>query len=119
MIKPILACQDPYRTAEAFVKAGWNMDFSNPPESGDPLVGVSLWDNCLLLGITEGYVEAEKVDRIGCGIELYLTVPAEKIHEIYNRHGVMNPTALTIQPWGDLAFEVCIENFRFMIAAQM
>ncbi len=119
MIRPILACQDPYRTAEVFVKAGWNLDFLNPPESGDPLVGVSLHDNSLLLGITDGYVETEKLDCIGCGVELYLTVPADEIHAIYKLHGMMKPTALTIQPWGDLAFEVSIDNFKLIIAAQM
>ena len=118
MIRPILACQDPYHTAEVFVRAGWNLDFSNPPESGDPLVGVSLYDNSLLLGITEGYVETEKLDCIGCGVELYLTVPADEIHVIHDKHRMMKPTALMIQPWGDFAFEVSIDNFKFMIAAQ-
>ena len=53
MIRPILACENPYKAAEEFVAAGWKMDFSQPPESGDPLVGVSLYDNVVLLGVTE------------------------------------------------------------------
>ena len=56
MIRPILACSDPYKTAEQFAAAGWNIDFSQPPESGDPLVGVSLFGNSVLLGVTDGYV---------------------------------------------------------------
>lgn len=55
MLKPILACTDPYIVAEAFEAVGWHIDFSQPPESGDPLVGISLFDNIILLGITEGY----------------------------------------------------------------
>lgn len=82
MIRPILACVDPYKAAEDFATAGWNIDFSQPPESGDPLVGVSLFGNSVLLGVTEGYVEE-----------------------------------LTAQPWGDLAFEVKISGYQFMIAA--
>ena len=27
MIRPILACLDPYKTAEQFAAAGWNIDF--------------------------------------------------------------------------------------------
>lgn len=30
MIKPILACIDPYKTAEEFTAVGWNIDFSQP-----------------------------------------------------------------------------------------
>lgn len=56
MIVPILACIDPYKTAEEFAAAGWNTDFSQPWEGGGPLVGVSLCGNPVLLGITDGYV---------------------------------------------------------------
>ena len=117
MIRPILACQDPYKAAEKFASAGWNIDFSQPPESGDPLVGVSLCENSVLLGITDGYVEDELIRYIGCGVEIYLTVPAEQIESIYQKHMMLYPTELTTQPWGDLAFEVKIGGYQFMIAA--
>lgn len=118
MIRPILACDDPYKTAKEFSAAGWNIDFSQPPESGDPLVGVSLLDNSVLLGVTEGYVTADELPHIGCGVELYLTVPADQIRSIYENHKKLDPTQLTPQPWGDLAFEVEIGGFKFMIASQ-
>ena len=54
MIRPILACENPYALAEEFERAGWCVDFSQSPESGDPLVGVSLMGNALLLGVTAG-----------------------------------------------------------------
>ena len=117
MIRPILACEDPYETAERFVSAGWDLDFSQPPESGDSLVGVSLFDNSLLLGVTEGYVADHERDYVGCGIELYLTVPLEHIQTVHEKHKAFHPTALAFQPWGVHAFEVCIEKFKFMIAA--
>lgn len=116
MIRPILACVSPYETAELFRSAGWNIDFSQPIESGDPLVGVSLFDNSLLLGITDGYVKDEDIQHIGCGVEIYLTVPSAFIKEIHNNHRVFMPTDLSKQPWGDLAFEVTIGEYRFMIA---
>lgn len=118
MIKPILACRDPYQTALKFSAAGWNVDFSNPPESGDPLVGVSLCGNTVLLGITEGYVAPEARDYIGCGVEIYLTVPGEKIREIYKAHELYSPSRLAVQPWGELAFEVNMDGFQFMIASE-
>lgn len=118
MIRPILACEDPYKAAEEFAAVGWNIDFSQSPESGDPLVGVSLYGNSVLLGVTEGYVADNQLQHIGCGVELYMTVPAEQIRQIYECHLMLNPTKLEVQPWGDMAFEVKIGNYRFMIASQ-
>lgn len=117
MIRPILACLNPYKTAEEFTVAGWNIDFSQPPESGDPLVGVSLCGNSVLLGVTDGYVSNNELPHIGCGVEIYMTVPAGQIWQIYENHRMLNPTKLTVQPWGDLAFEVNIGGYQFMIAA--
>ena len=117
MIRPILACIDPFKAAEDFVAAGWNIDFSQPPESGDPLVGVSLCGNSVLLGVSEGYVTNEQLPHIGCGVEIYMTVPAEQIQRIYENHLLLNPSELTTQPWGDMAFEVKFAGYQFMIAA--
>lgn len=52
-----------------------------------------------------------------CGVEIYMTVPAEQIQRIYENHLTLKPTPLTVQPWGDMAFEVRIGGYRFMIAA--
>lgn len=117
MIRPILACVEPYKAAEEFAAAGWNIDFSQPPESGDPLVGVSLCGNSVLLGVTEGYVTDDQLPYIGCGVEIYMTVPAEQIQRIYDNHLTLNPSKLTVQPWGDTAFEVNIGGYQFMISA--
>ena len=117
MIRPILACIDPYKAAEEFAAVGWNVDFSQPPESGDPLVGVSLCGNSILLGITDGYVSGDQLPHIGSGVEIYMTVPTEQIQRLYEKHLALKPTKLTIQPWGDIAFEVRIGGYRFMIAA--
>lgn len=117
MIRPILACKEPYKAAEEFVSVGWNIDFSQPPESDDPLVGVSLCGNSVLLGITDGYVSDDQFPYIGCGVEIYMTVPTEQIQQIHENHLVLNPTELMEQPWGDLVFEVKIGGYQFMIAA--
>lgn len=117
MIRPILACENPYDVAAKFVNAGWSLDFSQPPESGDPLVGVSLFDNSILLGITDGYVANNEKKYLGCGVEIYLTIPSEFVEEVYKKHGDLRPTDIELQPWGVCAFEVYIENYKFMIAA--
>ena len=117
MIRPILACTDPCKTAEEFAAAGWNIDFSQPPESGDPLVGVSLCGNSVLLGVTDGYVSGDQLPYIGCGVEIYMTVPAEQLPQLHENHLALKPTAVAVQPWGDKAFEVRIGGYQFMIAA--
>ncbi len=99
--------------------AGWELDFSNPPDSGDPLAGVSLLGNALLLGITDGYVPENKLADIGCGVELYLTVPQKQLEQVYQNHLCFNPAELKRQPWGDMAFEFQMEGFRFMIAGHL
>ncbi|MEA4813009.1 MAG: hypothetical protein VB108_10650 [Anaerolineaceae bacterium] len=116
MIRPILACINPYQTAKRLENAGWTIDFSQPPESGDPLVGISLCDNSLLLGITEGYLSDQELPYIGCGVELYLTVPEQQLQQIYENHTCLNPTALSVWPWGDTAFKVSVDGFKMMIA---
>ena len=116
MIKPILACQDPYETGRAFQSAGWTLDFSQPPESGDPLVGVSLYGNALLLGVTEGYVPKEELTYLGCGVVLYLTVPDAALENIHESHQAFHPTEIATQPWGDRMFEVTVAGWRLMIA---
>ena len=68
MIKPIIACINPYKTAESYEAAGWKVDFIQPPESGDPLVGVSLFGNVILLGVTQGYLCEAQIPHIGCGV---------------------------------------------------
>ena len=117
MIRPILACIDPYEVAGEFAAAGWNVDFSQPPESGDPLVGVSLCGNSVLLGITDEYVADDQLPHMGCGVEIYMTVPSEQIQRLYENHLALKPTKLAVQPWGDMVFEVIIGGYRFMIAA--
>ena len=117
MIRPILACIDPDVAVEEFSAAGWNVDFSQSPESGDPLVGISLCGNSVLLGVTDGYVAENQLPHIGCGVEMYMTVPSEQIQWIYENHLALKPPKLTVQPWGDMAFEVKIGGYQFMIAA--
>lgn len=119
MLRPILACENPYEAGRVFQSAGWSIDFSQPPESGDPLVGVSLWDNSLLLGITKGYVPEGGLPFLGCGVVLYLTVPEYALEAVHASHRAFRPTEIETQSWGDRAFEVTIAGYRLMIAGSV
>lgn len=118
MIRPILACENPYKIANEFVSAGWTLDFSQPPESGDPLVGISLFDNVFLLGVIDGYVQDNEKEYIGCGVVFYLTVPKDEFNKVYESHERFSPTAIEKQAWGDATFEVEIGGFRFMLTSK-
>lgn len=117
MIRPILACENPYKTAEKFVAAGWKIDFSQPPESGDPFVGVSLYDNSVLLGVKEGYVANDVKQYVGCGVVFYVTVPSDNFSIVYENHKEFVLSAVEVQTWGDTTFEVEIDGFKFMITS--
>ena len=57
MVRPIIATKNPYDAAEEFKKCGWCIDFQTPSDGDDPLSGVSLYGNELLLGtMDEKYV---------------------------------------------------------------
>ena len=116
MIRPILACRDPYAAGELFRRAGWVLDFSQPPESGDPLVGVSLYGNVLLLGVMEGYVPEEGLPFLGSGVVLYLTVPDAALESVHEGHQVLRPTMIETQPCGDRTFAFTAAGYRFMVA---
>lgn len=117
MTKPILACQNPYQAADIFRSAGWNIDFSQPVESGDPLVGISLFDHPFLLGITEGYVAAEDISHIGCGVVFYISIPKTEMENVYRSHQSFVTSKLQLQSWEDLTFEAQICGFKFMFAS--
>ncbi len=118
MIKPILACENPYQAAESFREAGWSIDFTQPPESGDPLVGISLFDNHFLLGITEGYVPDNAAPYIGCGVVFYVVIPESEMENTCQGHKDFLTGKLQPQSWGDLTFEAKICGFKFMFASE-
>lgn len=116
MITPILALDNPYQTAQRLQQAGWTIDFSNPPESGDPIVGVSLQGNELLLGVTQGFVDNESLAYRGCGVCFYLTVAKDRLEQIRLDHAAFEPGPLQTQAWG-CNFQLNIEGYRFMVSA--
>lgn len=121
MLTPILATDDPYQAAEAFVKAGWSLVFQTPPDSGDPLTCVALADARLMLGTSlPQFLPPESRAHKGAGVEFHLTVPSETIDAVYNAHRqhAESVTDLVRQPWGERAFHAVILGYRFLIAAE-
>lgn len=116
MLSAILACTNPYETAEKFKRAGWTIESSNPPDSGDPLVDIELFGSRLMLGITAGYVEYDELPYVGCGIEFYISVPKGELKRLHDRCAEFNPSAIEKQIWGDTVFTVEIDGFKLMIA---
>ena len=116
MIRPIIATKNPYDTAAEFQKCGWNIDFQTPPDGGDPLSGVSLFGNKLLLGtMDEKYVAAEAIPFVGAGVEIHIIIPADDIQKVYDNHICVNPSKLEQQPWGEIGFRFEIHGYKFMI----
>jgi hypothetical protein len=121
VLTPILATDDPYESAAAFVKAGWSLVFQTPPDSGDPLACVALAGARLMLGTSlSQFLPAESRAHKGAGVEFHLTVPGEDIDAVYEAHcqHAESVTGLAMQPWGEQAFHAVLLGYRFLIAAE-
>ena len=116
MIRPILATKNPYDAAAEFQQCGWNIDFQTSPDGDDPLSGVSLYGNEILLGVmNEKYVSRAAALYIGTGVEIHIIIPADKIQDVYENHACANPTKPEKQPWGETGFKFEMQGYKFMI----
>lgn len=121
MLSPILATDDPYVAAAAFIDAGWSLVFSTPPDSGDPLACVGLAGAQVMLGTAlPQFLDGESRAHKGAGVEFHVTVPANEIDEIFAAHKAHadSATDLVVQPWGERAFHAVLFGYRFLIAAE-
>ena len=122
MLTPILATEDPYRTAAIFCRAGWKLEFETPPDSGDPLACVSLAGSKVLLGTSEPRFLTEEARPFrGAGVECHVDVPWGEIEAIHLAHQAADPStsALEDRPWGERAFHVTLGGYRFLIASPL
>lgn len=121
MLTPILATEDPYEAATAFIEAGWSLIFKTPPESGDPLACVGLADAQVMLGTSAPeFLAAQSREHKGAGVEFHVTVPAPEIDGIYATHRAHadSTSDLALRPWGERAFHAVLAGYRFLIAAE-
>ena len=122
MLTPILATEDPYRAAAIFTRAGWQLEFETPPDSGDPLACVSLAGSKVLLGTAEPQFLADEARPFrGAGVEFHLDVPWREIEAIHAAHQGVDPSASALEDrsWGERAFHTTLAGYRFLIASPL
>jgi len=122
VLTPILATEDPYRTAAVFCRAGWQLEFETPPDSGDPLTCVSLAGSKVLLGTSEPQFLAQEARPFrGAGVEFHIEVPMGEIEAIHLAHQAVDPSASALEDraWGERAFHTTLGGYRFLIASPL
>lgn len=127
MLSPILACREVSKAIEYYVKMlGFELAWSMPPnESGQTeFACVKLADAEILLGVTDGFVEAADMEKRGIGIQIYINLPATmNIDEIYTRakdNGARITREIETRGWGERAFNVRdLDGYNLMIAQQV
>ena len=117
MIRPIIATKNPYDAAKEFEKCGWSIDFQTTANGNDPIAGVSLYGNELLLGTMDEKYVKQDVQYVGAGVELHILIPEIYMQEVYKNHIYMKPTELKQQPWGEFGFKFLTQGYKFMILA--
>ncbi|HEY3958571.1 MAG TPA: VOC family protein [Streptosporangiaceae bacterium] len=123
MLSVILACDDPYETADLYTgRLGWRLVFATPRDSGDPLACVALGDAEVMLGVAEEqFLPAASRAHRGAGVSIYIRLPeGEDIAAIHERHaaaGVVT-TPLSHRPWGVRAFNAVIDGYQFLVTQQ-
>jgi hypothetical protein len=121
MLTPMLATDDPYQAAAAFVQAGWSLVFETPRDSGDQLACVELGGAQVMLGIAaEEFLAPASRPHKGAGVTFHVTVPAGEIQAISEAHRAHAEAAteLSMRPWGEEAFSAVLMGYRFLIAAE-
>jgi hypothetical protein len=124
VLSVILACDDPYRTADLFVdQLGWQLVFRTPAESQDRLAGVGLGDAQVMLGVAdEQFLPQAAREHRGAGVEVYVRLPVTvDIDAVHARHAAAGVVtrALCTRDWGERAFHAEIAGYRFLIAQEV
>lgn len=117
----MLATDDPYQAAAAFVRAGWTPVFETPRDSGDPLACVALGGAQVMLGTAEEkFLPSQSRPHKGAGVVFHVTVPAAEIGAVCAAHlaHADSATELATRPWGEEAFNAVLLGYRFLIAAE-
>lgn len=119
MLSAILATPNPYGGAEEFVKAGWTLAFSTPPESDDKLAIVELEGAQVMLGTDAPEFLPENARPFkGAGVVFYVKLPGgtdiDGVYEKHLRAGVVTD-ALRDRPWGERAFRATIAGYKFLV----
>ena len=124
MLSPILACSSvPAAIAYYTQKLQFELEWTMPPnDKGETeFASIKLADAVLLLGITEGFVKVEDLDKRGIGIQLYIHLPESlNIDDLYAHAKSQNALIvkeIETRDWGERAFTVNdLDGYNLMIA---
>lgn len=124
MLSPILACADVARAIDYYIqKLGFELVWQMPPnENGETeFACVRLGDAEILLGVTEGYVSAEDMDKRGIGIQIYINLPdsrhIDEIYEYAQSQDANITREIETREWGERAFNIRDhDGYNLMIA---
>lgn len=126
MLSPILAVTDIDASIDFYVqKLGFSKNWALPNASGKTdFANVKFADMEILLGVLEGFVAPEDVDKRGIGVQIYIEVPPEiGINNIYNlaKTGSANITReIEDRDWGERAFSVKdIDGYHLLFAQRI
>jgi len=118
-----LACDDPYQTARLMTdELGWLLEFATPADSDDRLACVSLGGAQVMLGTAEdSWLPAASREHRGAAVTVYVRLPqTNDITAVHERHaaGGVVTQPLSQRQWGELAFDVVIAGYRFLISQE-
>ena len=126
MLSPILACANVPKAIDYYTqKLGFELAWSMPPnDKGETeFACVKLADAEILLGVTEGFVEAADLDKRGIGIQIYINLPLSvsilSLYEVAKERGAIITRELETREWGERAFIVDdADGYELMFAQQ-
>jgi uncharacterized glyoxalase superfamily protein PhnB len=127
MLSPILACIDVDASIAYYTqKLGFEHAWSMPPnESGKTdFACVKLDDAEILLGVVEGFVLPEDLDKRGIGIQIYIDLPASlDIDTLYTQAkvaGAIITREIADRDWGERTFNVKdADGYSLMLAQRI
>lgn len=127
MLSPILAVKDVDSSITFYTqKLGFEHAWSMPPnaEGKTDFACVKLAGAEILLGVTEGFVPPDDMDKRGTGVQIYIELPPETdIDAIYNHaqlRGVNITRAIENRDWGERAFNFKdLDGYSFMLAKRI
>lgn len=124
MLSPILACVDVDKAIAYYVDVlGFDLAWNMPPDENghSQFACVKLADCEILLGITEGFITADDINKRGIGIQLYINLPQsiaiEPFYEAIQKQNGQITKSLETRDWGEKAFNVRdVDGYHLMFA---
>ncbi len=127
MLSPILACNKVSDAIDYYVhRLGFELAWKMPPNNDGEteFACVRLGDAEILLGVTEGFVQPDDIDRRGIGVQIYINLPDTlSIDQVYAQakaNGATITREIQTRDWGERTFNARDKDgYHLMIAQQV